>query len=576
MLDNTDDASVLLEAPAASGEARSVQWRMDCIPTCDHGSMMITTRSKREALRLVYESEAIDVRPMSEDEAVRLLESKLGQSDAGSRQLAVALDCMPLAITQASACIRERRPRCSVWQYREEIERSSKSRTGLLRRDVLLVSRDVEVTNSVLLTWQISFEHIYETRRSAASLLSLMNFCDRLAIPECLVRSDAESSDDAPCTEAFHGVPDFEEDIVVLCGFSFVSRTADPQSWEMHRLVQDAAQVWLEDHGRLSHVRDRFVHRLYTSFPTSGFENWSACSKLFPHAKSAMEQKPVKESAVLEWASVMYKSAWYAMEQGRCTDALAMAIASMEVSIEHLGEEDRLMLCSLTMVALTYKNQGRWDKAEELQVRVMEISRRVVGVEHPDTLTSMANLALTYRSQGRWNKAEELQVRVMETRRRVLGKEHRDTLTSMANLASTYWDQGRWDKAEELEVREMEISRRLVGEEHPDTLTSMNNLALPYSDQELWAEAEQLQTQAVAGCKKSFGLRHPHIHTVMETLACIQRMREHAVGSVSQENVPNTGLLRSEDDRIGAHEVSEQDTRRPRRRWLDKLRKRRQ
>ena len=72
VLDNADDATVLLDPPATSGEVRCVQRRIDCIPVCDHGSMLITTRSKREALRLVYESEAItaaDERRRSRDAA---------------------------------------------------------------------------------------------------------------------------------------------------------------------------------------------------------------------------------------------------------------------------------------------------------------------------------------------------------------------------------------------------------------------------------------------------------------------------------------------------------------------------
>ena len=498
---------------------------------------------------------------MSEDEAETLLESKLEQSDADSRQLALALDCIPLAITQAAAYIRERRPRCSVRQYREEVEHSRKSRTGLLRRDVSLPGRDVEAINSVLLTWRISFEHIYKTRKSAANLLSLMSFCDRLAIPECLVRSDADSTDDADCIESVNEKPDFEEDIVALCSFSFVSQTADPQSWEMHGLVQDATQAWLEDHGRLSNVQERFVHRLYTSFPTGEFENWPACSRLFSHAKSAMEQKPVGESAVLEWASVMYNSALYARGRGNFPNALAMATASTEARFAHLGKENESTLKSLAIVASvyldqgqwdkaeelflkvietkrrvlgeehpntltsmnnlasTYYNQGRWDKAEELFLKVIEKSRRVVGEEHPGTLTSMNNLASTYRNQGRWKKAEELGVRVMKTLRRVLGEEHPDTLTSMANLALTYYKQGRWEKAEELFVTVIETRRRVVGEEHPDTLTSIANLALTYSDQGWWKKGEELGERVIETMRRVLGEEHPNTLMSMNNLA---------------------------------------------------------
>ncbi|KAK1812540.1 hypothetical protein LTR12_013078 [Friedmanniomyces endolithicus] len=225
VLDNADDAGLLLEPPATTGEAQPAPRRIDYIPTCDHGSVVITTRSKKEPLRVVYESDIVDVLPVSEGEAGVLLESKLGQPSQDNRELVLALDCMPLAIAQAAGYIRERRPRYSVQQDCREMERSRASRTSLLLRNDPLLSQEAEAHGSVLLTWQISFEHIHETRRSAAELLSLMGFCDRLAIPEILLRVTVEE----PSGSA-DGILDFVEDIVVLRRFSFVSLTADAQT----------------------------------------------------------------------------------------------------------------------------------------------------------------------------------------------------------------------------------------------------------------------------------------------------------------------------------------------------------
>ncbi|KAK3616826.1 hypothetical protein LTR56_025695 [Elasticomyces elasticus] len=178
VLDNADDVVFVLEPPATTGEAQPAHRWIDYISTCDHGPVIITTRSKGEALKLVYESEMVDVLPMGEGEAETLLESKLGRSSQGTRELVLALDCMPLSISQAAAYIRERTPLCSVQQYREEMEQSRAAWTSLLRRDVPLPSGDAEASSSVLLTWQISSDHIYATRKSAAELLSLMSFCD--------------------------------------------------------------------------------------------------------------------------------------------------------------------------------------------------------------------------------------------------------------------------------------------------------------------------------------------------------------------------------------------------------------
>ncbi|KAK5689371.1 hypothetical protein LTR17_026301 [Elasticomyces elasticus] len=203
----------------------------------------------------------------------------------------------------------------------------------------------------------------------------------------------------------------------------------------MHRLVQDATQVWLDGRGRLDEVYESFVHRLCTTFPTGDFENWPTRRKLFPHAKGAAGQRPTDPGGVLEWATVMYRSAWYALEQGELIDALTMGTAAMTVRSEQLGGEHEETLWSKAVVSWAYRNRGRWKEAEELEVKVMETSRRVLGGEHPDTLSSMANLASTYRNQGRWNEANYLLQEVVDSSARLLGDSHPDTLAWRSALA---------------------------------------------------------------------------------------------------------------------------------------------
>lgn len=58
--------------------------------------------------------------------------------------------------------------------------------------------RDREVSNSVIITLQISFNAIGSGRQSAADLLSIISFFDHQGIPESLVRphDDNRSQDD--------------------------------------------------------------------------------------------------------------------------------------------------------------------------------------------------------------------------------------------------------------------------------------------------------------------------------------------------------------------------------------------
>ena len=550
ILDNADDASFLIKNRSVSQDGRvdgiiddSVRPLISYLPQCPNGSILITARSQDVALKLVEQRDIIMVEPMNLADALALLEKKLGgyKSTEEATQLAVALEFMPLAIVQAAAYISQRAPRCSVHQYLQDFQKSDRKRTSLLDYEGGQLRRDWEARNSIMITWQLSFDYIRETQPSAADLLSLMSFFDRQGIPEALLRirdeqqnsqQDQESKDErhTDINTSYSDDEDdnqsqssknegFENDVQVLRNYMFISIDTNNTAFEMHRLVQLATRKWLEAHKQQERWKQQFLKNLCIQVPIGEYENWVEWRMLFPHAQSAIAQRPEEQDSLKDWALVMHRAAWYALQVGKWVEAEEMAVQAMKTRRKILGPESEDTLWSMGLVGYTYSSQGRWDAAEELEVQVMETSQKKFGAKHPGTLTSMANLASTYRDQGRWNAAEELEIQVMETRKKELGAAHPDTLTSMANLASTYSDQGRWDAAEELEVQALETRKKKLGAEHPDTLTSMANLASTYSDQGRWDAAEELEVQALETRKKKLGAEHPDTLTSMANLA---------------------------------------------------------
>jgi hypothetical protein len=198
ILDNVDDASFLVEARSTAQtngiESGNLRPLVAYLPQCPHGSILITTRSRDMALKLVEQRNIIEVEPMSKADALELFASKLGGDDSSddATELVAALEFMPLAIVQAAAYISQRAPRYSVRDYLRDFQKSDRKRTSLLDREGGQLRRDREAKNSILITWQISFDYIREIRPSAADLLSLMSFFDRQGIPEDLLRSQDE------------------------------------------------------------------------------------------------------------------------------------------------------------------------------------------------------------------------------------------------------------------------------------------------------------------------------------------------------------------------------------------------
>ena len=541
ILDNADDIGFLVNAVTVRGRSTAYSTLFECLPACDHGSILITSRSSNAARRLVGDANIIALSPMQEEEAIGLLRKKLGKNVTQTAliQLAIALECLPLAIAQATAYIKRRTPRCSVEQYLYKYARCKKSRINLLSANAEDLRRDREATNSIILTWQISFEHIYQSRRSAADLLSLMSFFDCQGIPETVLRaedvaisvhsrkttytlSDEDDKDDNP-DDSFGASGDetFEEDVATLYDYSFISVVPKNSTFGMHRLVQLAVQKWLQSRGRYQQWAERSIRNLDKVLPNGNDENWADCRILYPHVMSALHVGGGYAS--ISWPSVLYKAAWFTWQQGFAAEAEVMAASCLRTRRRMLGNDHPDTLTSVSNLASMLQDQGKYEAAEEMNRQALEGYEKVLGKEHPDTLTSVSNLASVLRDQGKYEAAEEMNRQALEGYKKVVGKEHSDTLTSVSNLASVLRDQGKYEAAEEMNRQALEGYEKVLGKEHPDTLTSVSNLASVLRDQGKYEVAEEMNRRALEEYERVLGKEHPYTLTSVSNLASVLR-----------------------------------------------------
>ncbi|KAF1935910.1 hypothetical protein EJ02DRAFT_360417, partial [Clathrospora elynae] len=318
-------------------------------------SILVTTRNKEAARKLVEQRDIISVEPMDEAQALALFEKMLETEGDNSDivELAAPLEYMPLAIVQAAAYISQRALLCSVAEYLEEFRKSEHRRLRLLTRKDGQLRRDWEAKSAIIATWLISFEYIEQTQPGAAALLSLMSFFDRQGIPKALLRrcpkgaeaqtnkreaddgSDDELESDTSQSSAGDGK--FGDAVAVLRDFCFVSVNTSGTSFEMHALVQLATRRWLKANSKLEQWKQQFVSNLCAAFLTGEYENWAACQALYAHAKAAIGQQPKDKLSIAEWATVLYHAAWFAAKTGKFADAEMLATKAMEARKKVLG-----------------------------------------------------------------------------------------------------------------------------------------------------------------------------------------------------------------------------------------------
>ncbi|KAF2831728.1 hypothetical protein CC86DRAFT_431649 [Ophiobolus disseminans] len=284
----------------------------------------------------------------------------------------------PLAITQVAAYINQQAPRVTIQDYLNVFCVSIKNRESLLNRDAGDLRRDHSATNSVVTTWQLTFECVRKENRSAADLLLLICLFNPQAVPAFALRShnkgmqnrirrskhmflvlqylkDQHKSNSA---NAFH------DDVAVLQAYSLQS--------ERYRMA--------------------FVDLIEKEFLSQKTGNWEEYKQLVPHIDTFYPGEPGDKS-FHRWGS------------------LTIAVGKL------------------------LHNKRKYNEAAILYQRALEGREKELGLRHPDTLASMHNLASVLRDQGKYKETEKLNWRALEGREKELGVCHPDTLTSVYSLA---------------------------------------------------------------------------------------------------------------------------------------------
>ncbi|KAH6983308.1 P-loop containing nucleoside triphosphate hydrolase protein [Ilyonectria sp. MPI-CAGE-AT-0026] len=366
VLDNADSVEVFFRRQGAHGSGE--QPLASFLPKTGRGSIIITSRNMDVAERLAGLDAIYNVPTMETSQALQLLRNRLGEcaeDDVVMSDLVDDLNYMPLAITQAAAYIKRSRLRMSVSAYVAEFRRSHKKKASLLNRDGGDLRRDESASNSIVTTWQITFEEIRRERPSAADLLSFMSFFNPQGIPESVVQAYA-------CKYSEDSADSLNEDIEVLCDYSLVEVTAELDVFEMHALVQFCTQLWLSVVDTQRWKR-KFLKVISDLYPPGIYENWMKCQRLDPHIDSIITEQPSNSEDVLRWTRLLTNAGQY-----------------------------RWM-------------KGMYEEAKEMSQRAVEIRERLLGREHPHTLGSVQILAGVLRDQGKYEEAEQINRRTLDT-----------------------------------------------------------------------------------------------------------------------------------------------------------------
>lgn len=515
VFDNADDLKLFGVVEANRTDESLYKY----IPQGSHGTVLWTSRNKKIQGTLVGSTRGIMVPPMTRDEAKSLLIAASGDTsaveDTEIDQLLEELERLPLAVSQAGAYIRQ--TSTTIKEYLDRLMQGSK-RWDLLEMNGFDRHRRPEVSNSVLETWKISTARIREESELSYRILHVIAYLDSQDIPFELIMAATQYDvgDNGKAKE----IPENEVELAVarLVEFSFLDvrrEERDSQSYEMHKLVQEAVRYGLRVQGQVEMAIDRTTttgqnsaengEAYYSNmalqivdaiFPVSEKTSWAKCDKYMAHAIRVGEWAEMSEKKI-ETATLLAKVSAFLCDRGRWREREPVDLRVLDLRQGVFGEMHPETIHNMADLAGTYYEQGRYDEAEEICTKTLTFRKELLGDKHPGTTRSMHLLASICIEQNRYAEAEELFEQILTFQREALGEGHADSVWTLSRLARVYNWQGYHNKAKEIFKQALHCRQKEFGENHILTIQSMGELAETYWLQGQLEKAEELQERVL-------------------------------------------------------------------------------
>ena len=421
VIDNLDDVEVIDGYLPITSQQRHV---------------LITTRNEHYHQ---IPAEGLKVEELGVDEAIELLLARsqigpIGNTPEGrfeAMKIAHELGCLPLAIEQAAAYIREATK--DIFQFLPNYSKNRAAQHSRASR-----ANRIYYKESVATTWHLSFLQIKKNNADASRLLQLLAFMN----PDGILTDFLEAGS--------YGVVDIElqatmadshrlfEALSELGRFSIIGRQNDDvagQRITIHRLVQSVIQDEMSQEN-FATMEESLIELCDSAFPDDDYNNNDIRSR-----------------------------------SRRFEDQVVLPLLTLRSTKSHL------LWKVLKRVGLFFSNDGKYKQSIELLKRAADVIKEIRDPEHIDTLVTLNDLCRAHLLHGQLHMAVMVGEGLVEVTKRAIGDTHEVTLNAMVSLAGAYHVSGSYEKALSLLERALAARESLMGKEHPSTLYTMGKLA---------------------------------------------------------------------------------------------------
>ncbi|MDJ0842283.1 MAG: serine/threonine-protein kinase [Acidobacteriota bacterium] len=207
------------------------------------------------------------------------------------------------------------------------------------------------------------------------------------------------------------------------------------------------------------------------------------------------------------------------LDQGKLREAKALAEENLQMSLEHLGEDDiRTSACRDTL-GRTLRKTGDLEKAETHYRKSLQTRRKLLPPKHPLISSSMINLGMLLHRTRRFDEAARMYQEALALERETLGEDHPHTGYILSNLGMLYRARQDYSGALQHYHMALKVFREGYGEDDPHVINTYGNMGLAYWFQGRFEDAEQVLIKALTANRKLLGPHHPRISANLLNLA---------------------------------------------------------
>ena len=462
------------------------------------GRIIITTR--RDVGWEDITDACLRLEVLTPDAAVELLLAFSNHADrSAAAVLAGELGCLPLALSQAGAYLRQNRTNLDAYLKG-------------LREDPAEVLQSVAAgktaERAIARVWSVTLSQITAADDGVAvTLLNLMAWLGPDPIPRVIL-----GGTDLPQNK-------LDKALGFLASYNIITLTS--YSITIHRLVQAVLRSIAQSDESAEQNYSNAASILIRAAPKRPAVNpadWPLWASLEPHVY-ALAGNLHDSHESLDLLRLLVLVGQYRKGLGDYDSAIKSHETALLGYSRILGEDDRKTLAAHHTLAHLYESAGKAEKALSIHIEVLNQRRRLLGDDHAETLTARNGVVGAYWRADRPDEALVASRNLVTDSIRIFGEEDRKTLMHRQNLAMLVQQTGDVDQAILLFEEVLSVNMRVFGDKDSHTLRVRHNLAHAYDEGDRIADAIATHEEVLADYRLLYGDDHLETLTAHHCIA---------------------------------------------------------